>query len=119
MNTTDIEQFHKTFDHLIPPLGRADTLAGEIARAVTHLAGRFQAGERVGTGSGLHTCCPAARFLMIKLPNPLGSLATSLWQEEAYEEHLNDLIRETGKFLKTAGWEKIPNRDDFLSHPNW
>lgn len=52
------------FEELVPASGKADTVAGEIIRAVTRIAYRnSNDGDHVGVGYGNETCNPAARYL--------------------------------------------------------
>ena len=52
------------FEELVPASGKADTVAGEIIRAVSRIAYRnSNDGDHVGVGYGNETCNPAARYL--------------------------------------------------------
>ena len=52
------------FEELVPAKGKADTVAGEIIRAVNRIAYRnYNDGDHVGVGYGNETCNPAARYL--------------------------------------------------------
>lgn len=55
------------FEELVPASGKADTVAGEIIRAVCRIGYRwFNDGDMVGVGYGKETCNPAARYLAEK-----------------------------------------------------
>ncbi|MCD7902663.1 MAG: hypothetical protein LUF91_02635 [Oscillospiraceae bacterium] len=59
------ERINALFEELVPPSGKADTVAGEIIRAVTRIGYRnYNDGDHIGVGYGRQTCNPAARFLM-------------------------------------------------------
>ena len=59
------DQFHTAFDLLVPREGKADTLAGELIRAIMRLIYRdWNDGDLFYEGYGLETCAPAASFLM-------------------------------------------------------
>lgn len=62
---TALEQrIHALFEELVPASGKADTVAGEIIRAVSRIAYRnSNDGDHVGVGYGNETCNPAARYL--------------------------------------------------------
>ena len=62
---TALEQrINALFDELVPAKGKADTVAGEIIRAVSRIAYRnWNDGDHVGVGYGNETCNPAARYL--------------------------------------------------------
>ena len=84
------------FVELVPMSGKADSLAGELIRAMSRIGYRFyNDGDKVGIGYGKETCNPAARFLMAKGPTRrIQSLATAIWgiyDDDAYEE-LIDLL---------------------------
>lgn len=52
------------FEELVPASGKADTVAGEIVRAVSRIAYRnYNDGDHIGIGYGNETCNPAARYL--------------------------------------------------------
>ena len=52
------------FEELVPASGKADTVAGEIIRAVSRIAYRnYNDGDHIGIGYGNETCNPAARYL--------------------------------------------------------
>ena len=59
-------RFDELFDELVPMSGKADSLAGEIIRAVSRIVYRYyNDGDIVGVGYGNETCNPAARFLTV------------------------------------------------------
>jgi len=66
VNTTE-QKIDILFAELVPTRGNADTVAGEIIRAVSRIAYRnWNDGDHVGVGYGKETCNPAARYLMRK-----------------------------------------------------
>ena len=79
----------KTSSGLIPPIGKADSMAGEIARAANQIAYRYlNDGDMVNVGYGKETCNPAARFLLSHGNACIRSLTQDLWDaltEEAYQ----------------------------------
>ena len=59
------DPFHTAFDLLVPREGKADTLAGELVRAIMKIIYRdWNDGDVFYQGYGLETCAPAAAFLM-------------------------------------------------------
>ena len=84
------ERFNSLFEELVPMSGKADSLAGELARAVGRIGHRFyNDGDQIGIGYGKETCNPAARFLIKKLPKEIGDLVVALWgmeSEDAWPE---------------------------------
>lgn len=68
------------FEELVPVSGKADTVAGEIVRAVTRIAYRNRNdGDHVGVGYGKETCNPAARYLMKKAGADVAQAVSNLW----------------------------------------
>lgn len=90
--TKNEERINKLFEELVPASGKAESLAGELIRAMSRIAYRFyNDGDQVGMGYGKETCNPAARFLMAKGSKRVSSLATAIWgiyDESAYEDLL-------------------------------
>ena len=93
--TKNEERINKLFKELVPETGKANSLAGELIRAMSRIAYRFyNDGDQVGMGYGKETCNPAARFLMAKGNKRVSSLATAIWgiyDESAYEDLLDIL----------------------------
>ena len=93
--TKNEERINKLFKELVPETGKANSLAGELIRAMSRIAYRFyNDGDQVGIGYGKETCNPAARFLMAKGNKRVSSLATAIWgiyDESAYEDLLDIL----------------------------
>ncbi len=53
------------FQKLVPPMGKADSLAGEMIRAACRIGYRFyNDGDQLGIGYGKETCNAAGRFLI-------------------------------------------------------
>jgi len=58
------DKINSLFEELVPAKGKADTVAGEIIRAVSRIGYRnYNDGDHVGVGYGKETCNPAARYL--------------------------------------------------------
>jgi len=63
MTATEV-RINALFEELVPARGKADTVAGEIVRAVTRIGYRnYNDGDHVGVGYGREACNPAARYL--------------------------------------------------------
>ena len=89
------ERISKLFDELVPMSGKADSLAGELVRAISRIGYRFfNDGDLVNLGYGKETCNPAARFLIAKGNHEISDLTVALWEivsEDAYEKVLDTL----------------------------
>lgn len=72
------------FEELVPASGRADTVAGEIIRAVSRIGYRnYNDGDHVGVGYGKETCNPAARYLMARAGEKVEKIiVVKVWGEE-------------------------------------
>ena len=95
MNKTLMDRVNAKFEELVPLEGKADTLAGEIVRAISRIGYRFyNDGDQIGIGYGKETCNPAARFLIKKTPREIADLTAGLWgmvREAGYEAVLEIL----------------------------
>ena len=80
---TDIEKkIDVLFDELVPGSGKADTVAGEIIRAVSRIGYRnYNDGDHVGVGYGKETCNPAARYLSKKCGGEVEKTLAEIWGE--------------------------------------
>ena len=112
------ERFNNLFEELVPASGKADSLAGEIARATGRIGYRFyNDGDHIGIGYGKETCNPAARFLLAKLPKDIGDLVAALWEmesEEGYEAVLDILVGKVADYIeRNPILRKQPTEDMF------
>lgn len=97
--TVNENRINSLFEELVPPIGKADSLAGEIIRATCRIGYRyFNDGDYIGIGYGKETCNPAARFLLKQTGTGDGariaSVVEELWglaDETAYEQKLDEL----------------------------
>ena len=97
MNKTLMNRVNTRFEELVPLEGKADTLAGEIIRAISRIGYRFyNDGDQVGMGYGKQTCNPPARFLASTTSAAIGDMVRALWQvtDEAAYEKLLDVVTE-------------------------
>jgi len=93
--TKNEERINKLFKELVPETGKADSLAGELVRAMSRIGYRFyNDGDQLGIGYGKETCNPPARFLIAKGNHEIADLTVALWEifsEDAYEKVLDTL----------------------------
>ena len=62
--TSNEQRINELFEELVPPQGKAGTVAGEIIRAVCRIHYRnWNDGDHIGVGYGRETCNAAARYL--------------------------------------------------------
>ena len=84
------------YDKLVPPQGSADTIEGEMLRAINRIIYRYyNDGDYYYTGYGTETAGPAHSFL-INANHPQRSAMVKLFKEfvsdAEYEKMLNDIL---------------------------
>ena len=80
MRTTE-QKFNALFSELVPVTGNADTVAGEIIRAVSRISYRYyNDGDRIGIGYGKETCNPAARYLIKNGGDEVAVIVRGFWE---------------------------------------
>ena len=91
---TNQDRINELFEELVPMVGKADTVAGEIVRATCRIGFRWcNDGDRIGVEYGNETCNCAARYLAITCGYPVGDAVMFLWGhgEYLYDEALDRL----------------------------
>ena len=118
--TKNEERINKLFKELVPETGKANSLAGELIRAISRIAYRFyNDGDQVGMGYGKETCNPAARFLMAKGNKRVSSLATAIWgiyDESAYEDLLDILAGAVADYVEQTSDLRTTSTEDMWSY---
>lgn len=99
------EKINALFEELVPGSGKADTVAGEIIRAVSRIGYRWSNdGDMVGVGYGKETCNPAARYLVARAGEKVEKiLVAELWGEEEdcrYDMALSKLEKAVLEYLE-------------------
>ena len=93
--TATQERISKLHDELVPLSGKAETIAGEIIRAISRIGYRnFNDGDHLGVGYGRETCNPAGRYLDQKCSPEVGSAVFAIWgieHDEQYDKGLEVL----------------------------
>lgn len=83
----------------LPDSGKADTVGGEIIRALDRLLYRFyKCGDTVGEGYGIETCNSSYRYLVAHVPECPD--LPDYHGEEVYENFLTELLEATVDYLK-------------------
>ncbi|MCI8442529.1 MAG: hypothetical protein HFG27_08360 [Provencibacterium sp.] len=112
--TKVMQKINTLFEELVPASGQADTVAGEIVRAMTRIAYRnSNDGDHVGVGYGKETCNPAARYLTEKCDEEIASLLAAIWGIE--NDRAYDLILEQ---LEVAVLEYLKQHPELKTTPN-
>lgn len=116
--TKNAERINKLFEELVPSEGKADSLAGELVRAMSRIGYRFfNDGDMVNQGYGKETCNAPARFLMAKGNHEIADLTVALWEifsEDAYEKVLDTLESAVADYI-----EKNPDLRDQPTEDMW
>ena len=100
---------------LMPPSGKADTVAGEIIRAADRIHYRWwNDGDKINVGYGKETCNGTARYLE-KIRG--SEFPVEVWNgslgEDAYTEFTEKLVAEMYAFIKAhPELETTPNTED-------
>ena len=114
--TANEKRISKLFDELVPSFGQAESLAGELIRAMSRISYRFyNDGDQVGIGYGKETCNPAARFLMAKGNKKVSCLASAIWgvyDESAYEDCLDVLAGAVADYVEQTPDLRITETED-------
>ena len=93
--TATENKISELFEELVPASGKADTVAGEIIRAISRIGYRnYNDGDHIGVGYGRETCNPAARYLMKfddeKINDAIGEI-WGVYSDEIYDAGLAEL----------------------------
>ena len=103
--TKNHERINQLFEELVPASGKAESLAGELVRAMARIGYRwYNDGDQVGIGYGRETCNPAARFLIHKGNKEVSDLAASIWgiySEEVYEKRIDLLAGAVADYVES------------------
>ena len=117
-----IDRMGNAFEKLVPAVGKADTKAGEVIRALNRIGYRWlNDGDMVGIEYGNETCNPAARFLGTVVPDEVIPCINALWgtcwnDEKKYEELLEELIMKVMDWVEDEGFEDGPNEEDMPTY---
>lgn len=116
------KRMEELFDELVPMSGKADSLAGEIIRAVMRIEyRRWNDGDHIGVGYGKETCNPAARFLQKKASPEIGAIVTAMWgvkNDSAYDRLVGVLIGLTVDYIDSNPQLRELPTDDMWEYKN-
>ena len=102
-------------DRLMPVSGKAETVAGEIIRAVDRIWYRWwNDGDKINVGYGRETCNGTARYLeKIRGTDFPAEVWNGSLGEDAYTEFTENLVAEMYAFIKAhPELETTPNSED-------
>lgn len=121
MNATE-NKINELFEELVPGRGKADTVAGEIIRAVSRVGYRwYNDGDMIGIGYGKETCNPAARYLATKAGSRVERAISDMWgvyvPDDIYEKRMQTLNQEVLMYLEQhPELRTTPNNEDMLDY---
>lgn len=121
MTATD-ERINSIFERLVPQNGKADTVAGEIARAICRIGYRwYNDGDKLGVGYGKETCNAAGRYLLETIPDrAVQDTIIDAWGtygDGAYESKLEKAKAEVLSYLiDHPELEKQENTEDMWDY---
>ncbi len=102
--TKNIDRIDALFEELVPSSGKAESLAGELVRAMARIGYRWHNdGDQVGIAYGRETCNAAARFLIHKGNKEVSDLAASIWgiySKEVYEKRIDLLAGAVADYVE-------------------
>ena len=109
------------FDELVPASGKADTVAGEIIRAVSRISYRnSNDGDHVGVGYGKETCNPAARYLMDMAGREVREAVRNMWgiwDDDAYDKAVETLAEKVLAYIdEHPELKTTPNTEDMWDY---
>lgn len=124
----DNQRLHELFKEHVPATGQAETIRGELVRAVMRIGYRFyNDGDQIGRGYGNHTCNAAGRYIQRYGNYKMREKLDQMWDgsilpydyvmtDDKYEEYLEELIDATVDYLDgedPALNEKTPDMFSF------
>lgn len=119
--TTAEQKINALFSELVPVSGKADTVAGEIVRAVSRIGYRnYNDGDHIGVGYGKETCNPAARYLLKNGGDEVAVIVRGMWGMEAdslYDKAVEMLEEAAAAYIEQHPELKAtPNSEDMWSY---
>ena len=106
------------FEKYVPDFGPAETLGGELVRAINRIGYRYvNDGDRIGVDYGNETCNPAYRFIKANIPDlkiDRDLFDTPAWE---YEDDLEELMTAMLLYFKSNPQVfETPNTEDMLDY---
>lgn len=119
--TSAEQKINALFSELVPVSGKADTVAGEIIRAISRIGYRnYNDGDHVGVGYGKETCNPAARYLMRKAGDEVADAIADLWglePDDLYDKRLAEVEEKVLRYIEQHPELKAtPNSEDMWDY---
>ena len=111
------------FEELVPSMGKADTVAGEIVRATCRIGYRnWNDGDHIGVGYGKETCNPAARYLLNTEDPDIVKIIDDMWgmqSDRLYDAAMEVLLESVLNYLdKHPELKTKANTEDMFDYQN-
>ena len=105
------------YDKLVPGSGKADTVQGEMLRAINRIVYRYyNDGDEYHTGYGTETAGPAHSFL-VNANHPLRSLVSTLFKKGTnYEQTIKDVLDAILDHIESRQGKYTPNSEDMYDY---
>lgn len=115
------DKINALFEELVPASGKAESVAGEIVRAICRIAYRnWNDGDHLGIGYGRKTCNPAGRYLAAKCSPEIARLVQDAWElydDDIYDKALSKLEEAVLKYLEEhPELRDTPNEEDMWDY---
>lgn len=102
--TESAKEINGLFDKYVPVTGKAETLGGEIVRAVCRIGYRWlNDGDQLGIGYGRETVNPAGRMLESVCDEATGRAVMDAWgveDEDLYGERVDQILDAVAAYLR-------------------
>lgn len=115
-------ELEELFNKYVPRIGKADTVGGEIVRAISKIGYRnFNDGDHIGVGYGNETCNAPARYLAVTIPDMnISGIIGDMWgtiSDDMYDIGLEKLEKMIVMYLhQHMELFKTENFDDMWNH---
>ncbi|PSL10166.1 hypothetical protein EI53_01228 [Fusobacterium naviforme] len=115
------EKLNDLFEELVPASGAAESVAGEIVRAICRIGYRnFNDGDHLGIDYGRETCNPAGRYLAAKCSPEVARLVQDAWEiydDRTYDKALERLEEGVLKYIEEhPELKEEPNKEDMWDY---
>ena len=123
-NTVAEKKLSDLFEEYVPMSGAANTVGGEIVRAICRIGYRWwNDGDKLGVGYGNETCNFAGRFLAKKCSDEVASAVGSIWgcgSDKVYDAGLHVLEELVLGYLEeNPQLFQMENTEDYLDYKEW
>ena len=113
--------FENLYDKYVPFAGNANTVGGELLRAVGRIESRYyNDGDILNIGYGKETVNPSARFLLAKGDTRIIEIVNCLMNDDPsdkeYEEELDELKIAVLNFINKENLFEVENQEDMFDY---